>query len=93
MCYEMCELVPGMPDPGVFEVPQGARRSGPLEGFGLLSPSNAVKGAAGPGVAGCRGAGGLAAETSAKLIRAGGPATQKRILITLRNTLAAWADT
>jgi hypothetical protein len=52
MCYEMRELVPGLPDPRVFEVPTGARRSGPLEGFGLLSPANAVKGAAGLGVAG-----------------------------------------
>jgi hypothetical protein len=52
MCYEMRELVPGTPDPRVFEVPQGARRSGPLEGFGLLSPTNAVKGVAGLGVAG-----------------------------------------
>jgi hypothetical protein len=52
MCYEMCELVPGLPDPRGFEVPQGARRSGPLEGVGLLSPANAVKGAAGLGVAG-----------------------------------------
>jgi hypothetical protein len=52
MCYEMRELVPGIPDPRVFEVPHGARRSGPLQGFGLLSPANAVKGAAGLGVAG-----------------------------------------
>ena len=52
MCYEMRELVPGIPDPRVFEVPPGARRSGPLEGFGLLSPANAVKGAAGLGAAG-----------------------------------------
>jgi hypothetical protein len=48
----MRELVPGLPDPRVFEVPTGARRSGPLEGFGLLSPANAVKGAVGLGVAG-----------------------------------------
>ena len=52
MCYEMRELVPGFPDPQVFEVPAGARRSGPLQGFGLLSPAKAVKGAAGLGVAG-----------------------------------------
>ena len=52
MCYEMRELVPGIADPRVFEVPHGARRSGPLQGFGLLSPANAVKGAAGLGVAG-----------------------------------------
>ena len=52
MCYEMRELVPGIPDPRVFEVPHSARRSGPLQGFGLLSPANAVKGAAGLGVAG-----------------------------------------
>ena len=52
MCYELRELVPGIPDPRVFEIPAGARRSGPLEGFGLLSPANAVKGAAGLGVAG-----------------------------------------
>ncbi len=52
MCNEMRELVPVIPDPRVFEVPAGARRSGPLEGFGLLSPANVVKGAAGLGVAG-----------------------------------------
>ena len=52
MCYELRELVPGIPDPRVFEIPQGARRSGPLEGFGLLTPANVVKGAAGLGVAG-----------------------------------------
>ena len=52
MCHEMRDLVPGEPDPGVFEVPPGARRSGPLEGFGLLSPANAVKTAGGLGVAG-----------------------------------------
>ena len=51
MCHEMRDLVPGEPDPGVFGVPPGARRSGPLEGFGLLSPASAVKGAAGLGVA------------------------------------------
>ena len=82
ICYELSSLSTVVPDPGVFDVPPGAR-TGPLASHGI-TPAGAVKGAAGLGVAarppwlaGCKNAPGTDPEP--------GRTAQKRIFITLRN--------
>jgi len=52
LCFEMRDLVAGAPDAGAFEVPPGARSGQPLDGYGLPSPTETVKAAAGLGMAG-----------------------------------------
>jgi len=52
LCFEMRDLVAGAPDAGAFEVPPGAGSGQPLDGYGLPSPTETVKAAAGLGMAG-----------------------------------------